>query len=681
MTEGFPSTHNEAHDSFVGAQAGIIFDSTINIVPPDASPQKKYEVGVRCLEEGLPGRARELIWDAITHNHDGPQIRFHWALAMLSKRAHHDLSAEERRQLDRTRDVMQGYAEDNDWKPGLQVIFDLLALPGKADSETAAVLKRLRDLAPPQRDPIVHHLDLVLTSRTKATLWAEICELAKAGQFHGDRSRRVRYYFEPDPIGARTRPPEESTAFRHRPRLAAWTGLFGLAAGFLGISAVIAEPLTAIVELLIALGAGFLAARFGRRWWHNKHLLQAKEQELGQASNQEPVPDPARSPAAPSLASAGGGAPAADGFTSRVRTSFEHYFGTYVPHGCDRPEWLAHTTGIRAVLAAEVAFLYRESRISVDRVNWLIRYLARDAKDRHNNGTLFAHRQRYRTPVTTKLACVVALAVLGVTSLAVTVTAATGSASALHGLLAFAVFIGAIGSGRRAASVWLDIRSEKQRFAEETQEYHLRMYAREEEFQRWQEHLEAIRPSDAEMEAWLSHDKVLFTADVLRHHQLTWYDIIAHTILTTPARPYRRARHRGGPWRYSRYTLRLFLATRNGIREISTEVDFARATRPGEQRTNYRFNAFSSVQVTEDDRIGYEMALLLSNGPARTIRIKDADSHQLEPYENARDLSQINLDAAGFAHTFRLLEGIAADGKAWIERNNADSPPLADSTD
>ncbi|WP_317259588.1 MULTISPECIES: hypothetical protein [Streptomyces] len=352
-----------------------------------------------------------------------------------------------------------------------------------------------------------------------------------------------------------------------------------------------------------------------------------------------------------------------------------------MPHGFDRPEWLAHTTGIRAVLAAEVAFLYRESRISVDRVNWLIRYLARDAKDRQNNGTLFAHRQQYRTPVTTKLACVPALAVLGLTSLAVTVTAATGSASALHGLLTFAVFIGAIGSGRRAASVWLDIRSEEQRFAEETQEYHLRMYAREEEFQRWKEHLEAIRPSDAEMEAWLSYDKVLFTADVLRHHQLTWYDIIAHTILTTPARPYRRARRRGGPWRYSRYTLRLFLATRNGIREISTEVDFARATRPGEQRTNYRFNAFSSVQVTEDDRIGYEMALLLSNGPARTIRIKDADSHQLEPYENARDLSQINLDAAGFAHTFRLLEGIAADGKAWIERNNADSPPPADSTD
>ncbi|MGA6152838.1 hypothetical protein ACPEIC_05850 [Stenotrophomonas sp. NPDC087984] len=671
MSEGFPSTHNEAHGSFVGFQASDVHDSTINIVPPDASPQKKYEVGVRCLEEGLPGRARELIWDAITHNHDGPQIRFHWALAMLSKRAHHDLSAEERRQLDRTWDVMQGYAEDRDWKPGLQVIFDLLALPGKADSETAAVLKRLRDLAPPQRDLIVHHLDLVLTSRIKATLWAEICELAKAGQFHGDRSRRLPYYFEPDPIGARTRPPEESTAFRCRPRLAAWTGLFVVAAGFLGISAVIAEPLTAIVELLVALGTGFLAARFGRRWWHNKHRLQAKEQELGQASNQEPVPDPARSPAAP----------AADGFTSRVRESFEHYFGTYVPHGCDRPEWLAHTTGIRAVLAAEVAFLYRESRISVERVNWLIRYLARDAKDRHDNGTLFAHRQQYRTPVTTKLACVPALAVLGLTSLAVTVTAATGSASALHGLLTFAVFIGAIGSGRRAASVWLDIRSEEQRFAEETQEYHLRMYAREEEFQRWKEYLEAIRPSDAEMEAWLSHDKVLFTADVLRHHQLTWYDIIAHTILTTPARPYRRARRRGGPWRYSRYTLRLFLATRNGIREISTEVDFARATRPGEQRTNYRFNAFSSVQVTEDDRIGYEMALLLSNGPARTIRIKDADSHQLEPYENARDLSQINLDAAGFAHTFRLLEGIAADGKAWIERNNADSPPLADSTD
>ncbi len=681
MTEGFPFTHNEAHDSFVGVQASDVHNSTINIVPPDASPQKKYEVGVRCLEEGLPGRARELIWDAITHNHDGPQIRFHWALAMLSKRAHHDLGTEERRQLDRTRDIVQGYADDKDWKPGLQVVFDLLALPGHADSETAAVLKRLRDLAPLQRDLIVHHLDFVLTSRTKATLWAEICELAKAGQFSGDRSQRVRYYFEPDPIGARTQPPEESTAFRYRPRLAAWTTLFVVTAGFLWISAMIAEPLTAVGELLIAVGTGFLAARFGQRWWHNKHRLQAKEQELGHAPDQAPIQDPARSPTASSPASAGGGIPAADGFTTRVRKSFERYFSNYVPHGFDQSEWLAHTAGIRAALAAEVAFLYRESRVSVERVNWLLRYLARDTRDRHNNGTLFAHRQRYRTAVTTKLACVLALAVLGVTSLVATVTAATGSTSAFHALLTFAVFFGTVWSGRRAASVWLHMRSEEQRFAEETQEYHLRMYAREMEFQRWQEHLETIRPSDAEMEAWLSHDKVLFTADVLRHYQLTWYDIIAHTILTTPAGSYRRARRRGGPWRYSRYTLRLFLATRDGIREISTETDFAHATRPGEQRTNYRFDALSSVQVTENARVGYEMALLLSNGPARTIRIKDDDSHQLEPYENARELSEINLDAAGFAHTFRLLEGIAADGKAWIERNNVDSPPPAGSTD
>ena len=676
MTEGFASTHNDAHDSFVGVQASDIHNSTINIVPPDASPQQKYEVGVRCLEEGLPGRARELIWDAITHNYDGPQVRFHWALAVLSKRAHHDLSAEERRQLDRTRDVVQRYAGDAVWIPGLQVVFDLLALPGKADSETAALLKRLRDLASIQRDLIVHHLDFVLTSRTRATLWAEICELANAGQYSGDRSQRVRYYFEPDPIGARTRPPEERTAFRYRPRLAAWTGLFVVAAGFLGIAAVIAEPLTAIGELVVALGTGFLAARFGQRWWHNEHRLQAKEQEL----RQEPDQDPAR-PASSSPASADGGTPAVDGFTDRVRKSFERYFSNYAPRGFDRSEWLAHTAGIRAVLAAEVAFLYRESRITVERVNWLIRYLARDARDRHNGGTLFAHRQQYRTPVTTKLACVLALAVLGVISLAVTATATTGSTNGLQALSVFTAFFGAVESGRRAASVWLGMRSEEQRFAEETQEYHRRMYAREMEFQRWQERLEAIRPSDAEMEAWLSHDKVLFTADVLRHYQLTWHDIIAHTILTTPAGSYRRARRRGGPWRYSRYTLRLFLATRDGIREISTEVDFTRATRPGEQRTNYRFDALSSVQVTENDRVGYEMALLLSNGPARTIRIKDADSHQLEPCENARELSEINLDAAGFAHTFRLLEGIAADGKSWIERNNADSPPPAGSTD
>ncbi|NEE09023.1 hypothetical protein G3M58_21520, partial [Streptomyces sp. SID7499] len=71
-----------------------------------------------------------------------------------------------------------------------------------------------------------------------------------------------------------------------------------------------------------------------------------------------------------------------------------------------------------------------------------------------------------------------------------------------------------------------------------------------------------------------------------------------------------------------------FLFTRDGIREVSSELKFSDSTRKNEQRNNYRFDALSSVQVTETSDVGYDLELVLTNGPARRIRIKDADAHQ-----------------------------------------------------
>lgn len=113
--------------------------------------------------------------------------------------------------------------------------------------------------------------------------------------------------------------------------------------------------------------------------------------------------------------------------------------------------------------------------------------------------------------------------------------------------------------------------------------------------------------------------------------------------------------------------------TRDGIREVSSELRFSDSTRKNEHRSNYRFDALSSVQVTENADVGYDLELVLTNGPARKIRVKDADTHQLAPDESAREISEISLSSAGFAHTFRLLEGIAADGKDWIERHDPDN--------
>ncbi|MER8013008.1 hypothetical protein ACIQ7S_08700 [Streptomyces griseoluteus] len=655
MSDSDGSTYNSAaYDSTIGIQAETVHNSNVYFVHPDASPQEKFRVGVRLLEDGIPSRAHEMITDAITHGYHTAEVRFHQVLAMLSARTYHDLSTEEIQRLHRVSGLVRNFPEDN-WKEALRVTFDLLAALSIANGETGPVLKQLQDLPSPQHNAILRHLDLMLTGGLKDELWAETLERAGAERFGNERAQRVWAYFEPDPIGARTALPRPSTsaAAAARAALPFRVVLFVVSSVALGVLAWIANPTEAIVELIVALGAGRIAARCGLQWWGRESRPDI--------SGGTDVPQP-HSPA-----------PAKDGFTKRVHSKFDHYFSVRTPHGFTPDTWLAHTTEVRRDLANEIADLYREGRVPVERVTWLIRHLAEEARNRHNNGTLFDQYRQIRTPARTKVLTTVALAVLGAAVLAGFGTAVAGAAQP-RPLWAVLALLGSAWAGHAAAHLWLKVRREKHRVAQETRKYQEELAARKNAHQRWKDLLDVTRPSELEMETWLACDKTSFVDEALRHHRLTWRDLITHTILVAPAPSYRRGRVRGGPWRYSHYVIRLFLFTRDGIREISSELKFSDATRRNEQRSNYRFDALSSVQVTENVDVGYDLELVLTNGPARKIRVKDADAHQLAPYESAQEISEISLSAAGFTHTFRLLEGIAADGKGWIERRDNLTP-------
>ncbi|MFG3410433.1 hypothetical protein [Streptomyces sp. NPDC048142] len=654
MSDSNDATYSAAaYDSTIGIQAETVHNSNVYFVHPDASPQEKYRVGVRLLEDGIPSRAREMITDAIAHGYHNAEVRFHWVLAMLSARTHHDLSTEEVQRLHHASGLVRAYVEDV-WKEALRVTFDLLAALGTAGGATGPVLKQLQDLPSRQHDAILRHLDLMLTGGLKDELWAETLERAAAERFGNDRAQRVWAYFEPDPIGARAVRPRLSTAAAAAAQAALplRVAVFVVSSVVLGALAWIAHPAQAVLESLVALGAGHTAARCGVQWWGRG----SRPAETAGADASEP-----HSPA-----------PAEGGFTKGVHHKFDHYFRVRTPHGFTPDAWLAHTTEIRSSLAAEVADLYRESRIGVERVTWLIRYLAEETRNRHNSGTLFDRHPQDRTLTRTKVLTVTALAVLGAAALSGFGTAVSGAAQP-RPLWAFLALLGAAWSGHAAAQLWLKARRERHRLAREALEYQKELAARQDAHQRWKALLDSARPSEREMETWLTCDKTTFVDEALRHHRLTWRDLITHTILVTPARHYRRARVQGGPWRTSHYVIRLFLFTRDGIREVSSELTFSDSTRKNEQRSNYRFDALSSVQVTENADVGYDLELVLTNGPARRIRVKDADAHQLAPDESAREISEISLNSAGFTHTFRLLEGIAADGKDWVERHNPDN--------
>lgn len=85
--------------------------------------------------------------------------------------------------------------------------------------------------------------------------------------------------------------------------------------------------------------------------------------------------------------------------------------------------------------------------------------------------------------------------------------------------------------------------------------------------------------------------------------------------------------------------------------------------------------------MAEKSTLGYTLELTLTNGPTRNIRVTDPEDRQPDPDESPTTFSKINLDAAGFTHALHMLEGIAAEGKNWIDRDphingNFDDPPV-----
>lgn len=178
-----------ASGSYVGMQAGSVKDSTVitgsavYFVAPDATPSEMYAVGVQYLAAGVPIRARELITDAIAHGHENGEVRFHWMLAMLSKRSYRDLNRNERGQLEYAAGRVERYADDK-WRQALEVVCELLEC-ARSRTEPGPALKKLVDLRTEQLEKIERHLDLVLTGTAKDSLWTDIHDRAQQAERAG----------------------------------------------------------------------------------------------------------------------------------------------------------------------------------------------------------------------------------------------------------------------------------------------------------------------------------------------------------------------------------------------------------------------------------------------------------------------------------------------------------------
>lgn len=636
-------------DGVTGIQAsGDVYNSTVYIVDSDDPPQKQYEVGVRHLRDGIPAQARKLITKAIAHGHDSGQVRFHLVLALLSKRAYRDLPPEDREQLARTEAHLHILPED-EYKRALRVIYELLAcLQGSGEPSTA--LRRLRELPDAPRQQIIHHLDHVLTGNVKDDLWHETRRTAETRRESGDRRGRIWAYFQRDPIPPRVgEPAPDRTSFRDRMLATFWSAVAAASIGYLAWLAFTQEAALPLLALPIALAAGYAGVTTGLDWYYHWQRLRAKDREyLGQRGvNRAPE----------------------GGFANDVDRSFSTYFGKYVPRGTSREDWLAATAGIRKSLRDEIVELYRESRVAVGRVKWLISYLVSEVRKHSENGTLWQYRERHRVPPRTKLWCSVATVSLATAALLLVATAV--QAATFPSVIATATLVLA---GAKGAMYWFGIIAERRRLREEIPEYEQRRRERQEAYERWKHKLDANRPSEHEMEKWLNCDVTLLLDEALNHYRLAWRDVVAHGVLLTPSRGCQRARATGGLWRYSRYDVRLFLITQDGVRELVAQLDFREVNFEIRARNNYRFDAVSSVYVGKTDDYSYELRLTLTNGPSHEIEVTGLDVPQAESEADPEMFAAINLAAAGFDHTLHILEGIAAEGRGWIHRDQPGNP-------
>ncbi|MEV6445464.1 hypothetical protein [Amycolatopsis sp. NPDC051716] len=630
--------------SHVGIVATEVHDSAVYQVLPGASPAEKYSVGLRYLHDGIPNRARELIEEARGEGFTSGEVHFHWALAMLSKRSYRDLSTDERHQLSGLPAICETLPNDA-WTQALRALCTLLDCLATHDSNPQPGIDALAELDPPQREQILRHLDLVLIGGLRDSYWADIRKNADVIQLSNDRTKRVWAYFHPVPARPRARLPEPSTTTpRDRAKATLGTLAFLAATVYLGRIVVLDAHVLPILAYLTAAVTAVIAVRDGYEWRYRSARAAAKDRLYRPRS--------------------GRGARLDEGFARSVDHAFTHYAERYAPRDDTRHECLRATSGFRAALRNEIVEIYRESRIPVGRIRWLIRYETSSVLRRWKAGELFQYRMQYRVTPTKKLRCVTA-AILLFTATGYVITTTTAISPVLSSAATVVAAAGAIAAG----AGWSQILGERRRLVEDREDYEHVLAAREAAYTRWKHRLDSTRPTETEMEQWLNADKVKFLDKALKHYRVAWRDILTHAFLQTPAASCKRARVNGAPWRYSKYDIRLFLITRDGVRELSTELDFENAYLRGEARNNFRFDAVSSVHVSTTSELSYSMELVLMNGEPQNIDITDHESSAATSGESPLALARMSLEAAGFTNTLHILEGIAAEGKNWIRRD------------
>ncbi|MBT0772925.1 hypothetical protein KIH74_28540 [Kineosporia sp. J2-2] len=624
------ATDDAEIDMMIGVVRGDVYYNTT----PTPTPQDVFESGQRYLASSIVDTARAKFSEAIGGGLRGGEVCFYFVLALMSGRTREQLSESERQQLKSAGPELLPEGVPGPAERAARLVLDLVDLDANRSDDVAVLFDRL-DRTPEQwRTPILRHLEFVMDGQAKNALWERSVTQANDNQMAGDRLDRAWKFFHPEPD------PPEKPAIRER-RTDRASAIVLAASSVVAVSFLIqlaqsAGSVTSYALLVLGLAAVatcvFLVSDLSA---HRRVRFR---------------PSVVETPAEP----------APRHFAGPLKTYCERY-ASDLP---DPKAWLAATASIREAVAWELALTHpTHGRGQTGPVRWLIRHRAGQIRRTGLSGNP-ALLSPELVPPRLFPPAILATALIGtVTGLAL-VGEAVGAAPlptllrvpviALAGYLA--VRLGLEILGRRRETHYL-----RKRAADE----HSRALK---SFAAWQAKL-SDSPDEGEMAEWLSADRVLLIDRALKHYKLEPRRVLSHGILESPDRTRRpvhsRARVPQGPWRYRHYALVMFLLSNDGIRQVTTKLDFNRGELSGESRENFRYDTICSFRVETTRGNGRLLKLRRLDGNSDDYEIvtpDDAPGITDDPAE----VADISADAAGLHQAIHLLEGIAAEGKGWI---------------
>lgn len=635
----------------VGFQAQYAYVDQLTVWA-DASPKTRYETGVRNLEHGNPERARELIWDAMTHGYVSSEILFHWLVAMLDGRTVPQFS---RTETDQLRDSRTWFIETEGgaWADGVRLLYELLdsvlRLGGPATA--VSVLRKQADDLGPQQRAMVSRLELFLRGPRRDEMWRDELARARSLQCVDDRLDRAWKFFHPDPFKVTLLPAPPAQAAPDTGRWWMWAG---------GAAAVLAAGGVALLMLDhgVALGLlGYVIALVGG-------LAAAKadlEPQLQAKSGRES--DPFRKAGWRAVLPG-------DLLGKQVDGLFWRYFTRREPDPVQRLNWWNATAAAREFYKSEIVGICRANGISLDRVAWLIRY---------ETGQMYPFRdggfQPPSPPAPPLRYAIVVIRGVGLAALAVGLVLAVVAAPTY-----FLGLVAVLGTGIWAWRCWLRVRLGSQDSHTDLQEVRRRQAGIDAAYEHWKDRLKD-RPTDAEVAEWLRRDRIVLLGQALDYFDLPRSQLAAYGFLEKPAPGAQRAQVDGGLPRYQRYQVWMFLLAEDGVRQVRFHLDFLTGIHSQREQISYGYDHIAAAHVMRESNGGQKFTLRLTAGEPIEVRLRKADL-ALDPgagpgqisavaaeTDDAKDEGTVT-DAASVANTLHILEGVAAEGRRWLREHD-----------